>query len=140
MSFQADAFQNDAFQIGGASSIIGGHFLPSSHKRKATLSNINVIYNKARDLPRKETKELRDAISQFVEPELAIKAEVPDLAKVDYSALEANQMAYDKFSQALANIQERIEIVEQHKIALLTKQQQEDDELLLITIISCIIN
>lgn len=117
-----------------AAVITGGHFLPSRHKGKSkgTLSNIQLIYDKAKKLPRKETKELRDTISQFVEPAVARQATVPDIIKIDYAALEANQAAYDKFLLALDNIQKQIVKIEE--------QQNDDDELLLITIISCVIH
>lgn len=120
--------------------IVGGHFLPASHKRRRTLSNVQVIYAKAKELPRKDTKELRDAISEFLTPEIARVAQLPDIDKINYEALEANDSAYEKFTQALQNIEERLNLIEQNKIALLAKQQEEDDELLLITFISCIIH
>lgn len=120
--------------------IIGGHFLPATNKRKRTLSNILTIYDKAKDLPRKETKALRDAVREFVPVQAALIATVPDIAQVDYAALAANDAAYAKFSLALDAIQHRIEEMERNKIAILAKQQQEDDELLLITIFSCLIH
>lgn len=108
----------------------GGHYLPHAHyAHKRTLSNIQIIYNKAKTLPRKETKQLRTIISDFVEPEIARKAELPAITKIDYAALEANQIAYEKFVTAIDNIQ--------NKIVLAEKQQQEDDELLLMTILAC---
>lgn len=120
--------------------ITGGHFLPANHKHKRTLSNVLTIYNKAKELPRIETKELRDSISDFVDPSIALLANVPDIIKVDYDAIQANDAAYEKFHQALANIEQYINIFEQQKITLIAKQEEEDDELLLMTIISCLIH
>lgn len=120
--------------------ITGGHFLPANHKGKRSLSNVLTIYNKAKTLSRKETKELRDAISEFVPPIVAAQTSVPDIAKVNYEAIAANDAAYDRFSQAIANIQMRIQEMEQIEHANKLKLQQEDDELLLLTFISCIIN
>lgn len=114
--------------------ITGGHFLPSGGKHhKRTLSNILEIYNQAKELPRQETKELRDAIVEFVEPAIAMQPYIPNIIKVDYEALSKNDEAYEKFSQALANIQKRIEIQ-------IAAQRAEDDELLLMAILACSIN
>lgn len=136
-AFQSNAFQANAFQINGLGTpptpptIIGGHFLPAHHKNKRTLSNVNVIYKQAQALSRKETKELRDAISQFIAPEVAIIAQVPDISKVDYVAIEANSAAYEKFTQALLNIEERL--IGNHK------KQEEEDELLLMATFACLL-
>ncbi len=128
--FQSNAFQSFAFQtIGGIASIIGGHFLPAHHKNKRTLSNVNVIYKKAQALPRLETKELRDIISEFVELSVARKAILPDIIKIDYEALEANEIAYKKFISILENIESRF------KISL-----EEEEELLLMATIASIIH
>jgi len=116
--------------------ITGGHFLPATHKHKRTLSNINVIYKQAQQLPRAETKELRDSIAEFVPPEVAMVAKVPDFAKIDYTALEANIAAYEKFAQALMNIYERMEIFEQNRV----KQEQDDDDLLMVSIIASLMH
>lgn len=146
--FQSYAFQSFAFQTAGvgggtppAPVIVGGHFLPAAHgKKKGSLSNVQVIYKKAQALSRKETKILRDIISDFIEPTIAMQPIVPDIVHIDYAALEANQAAYSKFLIELANIRNRLEEIENNKIALLAKQQEEDDELLLMTIISCVIH
>lgn len=127
--FQSSAFQSRGFQIVRAiakAALTGGHFLPKGAGRKRTLSNVNVIYKQAQSLPRQQTKQLRDAISDFVEPELAFQAAVPDIIKIDFSALESNKAAYEKFLLALDNIE-----------ALLEKQQTEDEELMLISILAC---
>lgn len=100
--------------------------------KKRPLSNIQIIYDKARELPRKQTKELRDAISEFVEPEVAQKAALPEIVKVNYEAIQANEQAYKKFTQALDNIQ--------NNLVLIDKIQKEDEELLLLAVISCVIN
>lgn len=114
--------------------ITGGHFLPKGGRHhKRTLSNILEIYNEARELPRKETKELRDAIAEFVEPAIAMQPYIPNIIKIDYEALSKNDEAYEKFSQALANIQKRIEIQ-------IAARHAEDDELLLMAILACSIN
>lgn len=120
---------------GGASpvpAIIGGHFLPAHNKKKRTLSNVQIIYNKAKQLARKDTKELRDAISDFVEPAIARQIFVPDLEKINYEALEANKIAYEKFEQALLNIEQ--------SLIMLDEQNQDDDELLLLATITCLIH
>lgn len=118
---------------GGAdTSLIGGHFLPKGGKKRHTLSNVLVVYNQAKDLPRKETKELRDIISEFVPPDVAMIAAVPDIAEINYEALEANANAYEKFIQALMNIQERLEIFE--------IKEQEDNELMEFAIIASLIH
>lgn len=122
------------------SNIVGGHFLPEHHKHKRTLSNVNVIYKKAQLLSRKETKELRDAISEFIEPALAMQATLPEIIKIDYASLEANDLAYQKFSKALSNIEECLEMMEKDRINLMKKQIQEDDELLLLSTIACLIH
>lgn len=109
----------------------GGHYLPPHGKHKRAFSNILIIYNQAKELPRKETKELRDAISEFVEPQIAAKPYVPDILEIDYEALSANDEAYERFSRALADIQQKL------KISL---QQEEDEELLLLAIMACDIN
>lgn len=112
--------------------ITGGHFLPQgANKKKRTWSNVNVVYEKARALPRVETKELRDAVSEFVEPKIARQTVVPELSAVDYAALEANQRAYDKFIEALDNIQ--------NNIVALEEKQNEDDELFQLAILACTI-
>lgn len=145
-AFQSNAFQNNAFQIennGGVPptpTITGGHFLPAHGKRKATLSNILTIYEKAKALPRKETKELRDAISKFVAPEVAVIAAVPDMEKINYEALEANAQAYERFAAALANIESNLEYIQQKQIVIQENKQKEDDELLLLAFICCTIN
>lgn len=110
----------------------GGHFIPDKHGKR-TLSNVLVVYDKAKKLPRKQTKELRDAISEFVPASVANQAKLPDIAKVDYQALAANDAAYERFAAALENIQKQLEIVENERI----KKTLEDDELLLITVIAC---
>lgn len=141
--FQSNAFQSFAFQTVGIGSgsgfLIGGHFLPKYGKHKHTLSNVLTIYNKAKALSRKETKELRDIISEFIEPEVALQAILPDIIKIDYEALKQNDLAYEKFSNALLNIEERIEIMEKSRLDLLAKQQAEDDELLLMATFACAI-
>src|ERR1700676_1854588 len=82
--------------------LTGGHFIPEKHgHHKRTLSNILTIYNKAKELPRQETKELRDAISEFVEPAIARQASLPEIIKVDYEALRINEEAYEKFARAM---------------------------------------
>ena len=129
-AFQSNAFQGNAFQIVRAAiKMVGGHFLPKGASRRRILSNVNVIYKQAQSLPRKRTKQLRDAISEFVAPEVAMLTVVPDLAKIDYSALESNAAAYERFLSALENIE-----------SLLEKQQAEDEELMLISILACQIN
>lgn len=117
-----------------APSVTGGHFLPiyEHGKRKHTLSNIQIVYDKARKLPRNETKELREIISEFVEPAIAGQAKLPEIIKIDYEMLAENQLAYERFIGALNNIQNNIVIIE--------KRHQEDDELLLLTVFACTIN
>lgn len=119
--------------VSGTTTITGGHFLPHGGKHKRTLSNILTIYNEAKNLPRVETKELRDAIAEFVEAEVALRPYVPDIIKVDYEALSANDEAYEKFVQAITNIQKRIDKEMQ-------RQAAEDDELLLMAVLACSIN
>lgn len=143
--FQSNAFQSFAFQTCGIGNsgghITGGHFIPKKHgKHKRTLSNVLTIYNKAKELPRKETKELRDIISEFVAPEVSLQAILPDISRVNYEALEQNDLVYEKFSQALSNIQERLETAEQANIAFLARQGAEDEELLLMTTFACLIH
>ena len=137
-AFQNNAFQNNAFQITNSGStppvqtIVGGHFIPTKHKNRRILSNVNVIYKAAQSLPRKETKALRDAIAEFVAPEIARIAELPDIAKVDYAAIEANAAAYEKFAKAIDALEKRMEM----QIA----KEQEDDDLMLVSIISLLIH
>lgn len=131
-AFSTNAFSTSAFDFGTSPTptpVTGGHFLPRQGNRKATLSNILTIYKEAKKLPRKQTKELRDAIAEFVEPVVAKKAVLPDYEKINYEALQANQIAYEKFITAIDNIQNQMV-----KYEYLQKQ---DDELLLIAIISC---
>lgn len=136
--FTANYFAPRYFPEIGAvtTAIVGGHFLPSAPNKKRTLSNVNVIYEKAQSLPRKETKELRDAISEFVAPEIARQPFVPDMEKINYEALQSNAIAYEKFAKALTNIQERIELMEQSRLKL----EQEDDDLMTVAIIASLIH
>lgn len=136
-AFSTNAFSISAFDFGGtppAPTLRGGHFLPiyEKGKRKIALSNIQIIYDKAKTLPRKQTKELREAIKQYVEPVIARQPIIPEIAKIDYEALFVDSDAYKQFLVALDNIQKNI--------VLLEYQQKEDDELLLITVLACAIN
>lgn len=112
--------------------IIGGHFLPDHHKKKRTLSNVLTIYNKAKELPRKETKELRDSIAKFVPADIAMIATVPEIHKVDYEALALNDAAYERFAVAIENIQKRLEIAE--------AQERDDSDLMEFAFIASLIH
>lgn len=126
-AFQNTAFQNNAFQI-DVSLIVGGHFLVKGKKR--TWSNIRTIYEKAKALSPEDTKELHNAVSEFVE---VIKTEeLPNIGKVNYDAIFENDAAYEKFLAALDDIQ--------NKLSIIDNIQKEDDELLLIAILACTFN
>lgn len=141
-AFQSNAFQSNSFQIassGATATIIGGHFLPAHHRNKRILSNVNVIYKQAQALPRAETKALRDAISEFVPPEVARIAEVPDISRLNYDAMAANSAAYERFIDVLASIESRLKEQQSLRENMRLKAQQEDDDLLLVSIISLLI-
>lgn len=143
--FQSNAFQNYAFQTMGSGSspaptpIVGGHFIPAKHTKdkKRTLSNVLTVYKKAKELPRAETKELRDTISKFVEPSIARKPIVPEFEKINYEDLTSNDTAYEKFSNALSKIQERLDNMNSLAKEKSKPETEEDDELLLTAIIAC---
>lgn len=126
---------------GAVSAIIGGHFLPANHKHKRILSNVQVIYSKAQELPRKATKQLRDAISEYVEPAVARQTIVPDIVKVDYESLKANEVAYEKFLNALQIIEYGLMEAEQNrKAAILRDQVLDVDDLMDIATIACLMH
>lgn len=147
-AFQGNAFQNNAFQIDGSPtpSPTGGHYLPQYRGRykKRPPGNIALVYEKAKQLPSAETRKLLSSVDPFVDPETPEELEnrqsakyisdsLPSISRIDYSALEANALAYKRFKETLDDIQQKMESAQKN----LT---QENDELLLITILACTIN
>lgn len=145
-AFQSNAFQNDAFQIdvsidkhdGGGTHIDHGY-----RRKKQPPGNIQLVYDQARDLPKEQSIKLLSAIDPYIDTETIeeqkrrdnaeyVMDKLPEFGRINYAALEANSLAYARFSTALKDIE--------NQLINFNKALEDDEELMLFTFLSCTIN